>query len=712
MDALDIKLNEIFPGKVVRKDLVHQIKKGVNVPSFVLEFLLSKYCASNDPQEIEYGKKAVLEVIEMNYVRPDEANKAQSKVEQLGRHRFIDKVHVKYYEREKRHWAEMENFNSKRIAINEKFYKENEKLLEGGMWAEVTIGYNDIDDDNYAFYIEDLKPIQLSRFDIDAYYAGRAQFTTEEWINVMMRSVGLNPEIMDNLPDELKKIYPSGWRMKMHFLARLIPLVQNNFNYIELGPRSTGKSHYYSEFSPYSTLLSGGQASTATLLYNNARRKVGAVGFWDNVAFDEVGNMKIKDSDTIQIMKDYMAKGRFSRGQEVIANASFAFVGNIDHSIPQLVNSYEHDLFITLPKAFDLAIQDRFYFFLPGWEIPKMDEKFFTQSYGLITDYMAEAFHYMFKHNSEYTDIVNRRFKKGPEIEGRDESGIKKTISALLKLVFPGMEPTDEEFYQIAAYALEGRRRVKEQMNKRKPDDEFALIDLSFIKANGDSVVVYCPESKDSLATQNPRKEGVDEVVIGKAPEKTSPEEKTGKPVTMQVPQNEPVNNPKAVSELKEQRIKVLYGDTGYSYQTLFEPYLVGATNIVLEDPYIRQKHQITNFLRFAELVVKVGDCKKLTLITGFDTMEQKDSNTLIFDKIKDSLHENGVEFEFVFNTILHDRELILSNGWSVKMGRGLDYFQPLVGNYFQIGVNDLDLRACLETSFMFIRNSNPPALE
>ena len=258
---------------------------------------------------------------------------AQSKVHQQGRHKFIDKIHVKFHERERRHWAEMENFGSKRIAINEKFYKENEKLLEGGMWAEVTIAHNDVEEDNYAFYVEDLRPIQLARFNETIYFEGRKQFTRDEWIDVILRSVGLNPEIMDNPPPEIKAKFPSGLRLKLHFLSRLIPLVQNNFNYIELGPRGTGKSYFYSEFSPYSTLLSGGQASTATLLYNNARRKVGAVGFWDNIAFDEVGNMKIKDSDTIQIMKDYMANGRFSRGQEVIANASFSFVGNIDQSL-------------------------------------------------------------------------------------------------------------------------------------------------------------------------------------------------------------------------------------------------------------------------------------------------------------------------------------------------------------------------------------------
>lgn len=691
MENLDNKLNDIFPGKVVRKDLVHQIKKAANVPSFVLEFLLSKYCASNDPEEIEYGKKAVLEVVENNYVRPDEANMAQSKVQQNGRHKFIDKVHVNYKESERRHWAEMENFNSKRIAINEKFYKENEKLLEGGMWAEITIAHNDVEEDDYAFYVEDLRPIQLSKFNIELYYKGRKQFTSDEWLNIMLMSVGLNPEIMDNPPAEIKNKFPSGTRMKMHFLARLIPLVQNNFNYIELGPRGTGKSFFYSEFSPYSTLLSGGQASTATLLYNNSRRKVGAVGFWDNVAFDEVGNMKIKDSDTIQIMKDYMANGRFSRGREVIANASFAFVGNIDHSIQQLVNSYEHDLFITLPKAFDLAIQDRFFFFLPGWEIPKMDNKFFTQSFGLITDYMAEAFHYMFKHNSEYVDIVNRRLKLGSSVQGRDELAIKKTVTALLKILYPGIEPSDDEFNFIVEYAIEGRRRVKEQMNKRKPDDEFALINLSYYNEKGNEIIVYCPESKNAEATQNPRKE--DEKVVTATID--SPKSNS----ILSVPEIKLQN-----VELTEKRVKLYYGDVGYGYESLFEDYLIGAVEINIEDPYIRKNHQFSNLLRLFELIVKIGDCKKINLTTGYDDMEQKEEITSVLQQIADNLFEHEIEFRFQFSETLHDREIKLSNGWGIKMGRGLDYFQSLSGNYYQIGVNDMDLRPCLETNFDFYK--------
>ncbi len=686
-DYLDKKLNEVFSGKVVRKDLVHQIKKAANVPSFVLEFLLSKYCATDDPNEIEAGKRAVLEVIESNYVRPDESNSAQSKVQQLGRHKFIDKIHVKYHEKERRHWAEMENFGSKRIAINEKFYKENGKLLEGGMWAEITLAHNEVEADNYAFYIEDLRPIQLSRFNESIYFEGRKQFSRDEWIDVILRSVGLNPEIMDNPPPEIKSKFPSGFRLKMHFLSRLLPIVQNNYNYIELGPRGTGKSYFYSEFSPYSTLLSGGQASTATLLYNNRKEQVGAVGFWDNVAFDEVGNMKIKDSDTIQIMKDYMANGRFSRGKEVIANASFSFVGNIDHSVDQLVNSYDHNLFVTLPKAFDLAVQDRFYFYLPGWEIPKMDNKFFTERFGLITDYMAEAFHYMFKHNKDYVDIVSRRLNLGPNVQGRDESAIRKTVTAYLKLIHPAGEPSEDEFNQLVEFAIEGRRRVKEQMNKAKPDDEFALIDLSYFRSDGTEVIVYCPESRNSAASQNPRKvEGLD------------------MQNSVQIFESE-IIAPKVTKQiLTEKRIKVMYGDIGYGYETMFADYLIGATEIILEDAYIRQKHQINNFVRLCEIIVKVGSCKKLTLITSVDDEFQRGENTLVFDQIADSLFEHDLEFRVEFSSILHDRELKLNNGWSIKMGRGLDYFQSLAGNYFQIGTNDLDLRPCLETSFDFYK--------
>ena len=495
MNTLDTKLNKTFSGCVVRKDLLHKIKKGTNVPSFVLEFLLARYCATDDPDEIRNGIEAVVETLQKNYVRADEANVAQSRVQQKGRHKFIDKISVNYVEKEKRHWAAMSNFGSNRIAIPDKFYRDNERLLEGGIWAEVTVAHNDVDEDDYAFYIEELRPIQLSRFDFDAFCEGRKQFTRDEWLDVLIRSMGL----------ESSKL---SLRTKLHFVCRLFPFVESNYNFIELGPRGTGKSYVFSEFSPYATLLSGGQASTPTLFYNNQRRKVGLVGFWDVIAFDEVGGARIKDPNTVDIMKDYMANGRFSRGAEVIANASLAFVGNLDHPVDQLVNAPQFDLFEPLDESFNLAIQDRFHTYLPGWEIPKNTSSLLTDSYGFITDYLAEALHYSSKKVNRY-DYVSSQCTFGRALQGRDEAAIKKTMCALIKVLHPGGEPAPAELSEYMAYAVEGRRRVKEQMNKRKADDEFGLINLSYFDEQGREIVVFCPESKDAEATQNPTRQSL-----------------------------------------------------------------------------------------------------------------------------------------------------------------------------------------------------------
>jgi ATP-dependent Lon protease len=482
MNELDERLCRVFAGCAVRKDLLHQIKKGTNVPSFVLEFLLAKFCATNDPDEIQQGIAAVVETIQKSYVRPDESNRAQSMVQQRGSHKFIDKIHVSYVEKEKRHWASLENFNSRRIAINEKFYRDNERLLEGGIWAEVTVAHNDIQEDDYAFFVEDMRPIQLSRFDFAAFCEGRRQFTRDEWLDIMLRSIGLESEKMP-------------LRLKFHFLARLFPFVESNYNFIELGPRGTGKSYVFSEFSPYSTLISGGQTSTSVLFYNNQRRRVGIIGFWDVVAFDEVGGIRVKDRDTIQIVKDYMANGRFNRGPaEVIANASLAFVGNIDESIDSLVRSADFDLFKPLPDAFDLAVLHRFHLYLPGWEIPASSSDMLTTRYGFITDYVAEAFHHLAKHSNRYA-YVKCRGRLGTAVKGRDETAVIKTVSAFLKLLHPDGEPTETEFNEYLEYALEGRRRVKEQLNKRKPDGEFSALEFSYSASDGREIVVACPES-------------------------------------------------------------------------------------------------------------------------------------------------------------------------------------------------------------------------
>ena len=692
-DALDQKLNDVFPGKVVRKDLLLQVKKGTNVPSFVLEFLLARYCASDDPREIQEGMAAVLETIQKNYVRPDESNKAQMIVQQKGKHTFIDKIHVKYFEKEKRPWARMENFNSSRIGINERYYKsENDRIFEGGIWAECTVAHNDQEEDNYAFYIEQLKPIQLSKFDFEAFVEGRRKFTRDEWLDVLIRSFGLEP----------------GWmtqRIKFHYIARLAPLVEANFNFIELGPRGNGKSYTFSEFSPYSTLL-GAPTSAATLWWNNGRKQVGIIGFWDVVAFDEVGEgITVRDKETFQVMKQYMANGNFTRSTSTVtANAGLAFVGNIDDSIESVVNSPQHTLFKPLHPVFDLAILDRFHTFLPGWEIPKNKDENLTRSYGLIIEYLAEAFHHLARKTNRFAQ-VKAACKLGPGYDQRDQTAVLKTVCAFVKMLHPGDEPTQEEVNEYLVYAIEGRRRVKEQLNKKKPDDEFANINLGYYGTDGQLIIVYCPESKNADATQNPARpsggnEDQSQAVAAPTPDTT---EKAPPPPVMPadeviIPVIESTDMTTDVPhQAKERHYRIHYGATGYSYESIFGDYLPGAEEIIIEDPYIRQQHQIINFLRFCETVVRVGKPKKITLVTRFDNQLEKDEAMAKLFTISDSLKQFDVVLEIKENSAIHDREIRLSNGWQIKIGRGFDIYQR-PDDWLQIGANDLDLRPCLET--------------
>jgi ATP-dependent Lon protease len=713
-DPLDQKLNEVFTGKVVRKDLLQKVKKGTNVPSFVLEFLLARYCASDDQREIDEGLAAVLETIQKNYVRADESNKAQMLVQQKGKYTFIDKIHVRYSEKEKRPWARMENLNSSRIAINESYYKsENDRIFEGGIWAECTVGHNDVEDDDYAFFIEKLKPIQLSKFDFEAYVAGRSHFTRDQWLDVLIRSFGLEPSWMSK-------------RLKFHYLARLAPLVESNFNFIELGPRGNGKSYTFSEFSPYTTLL-GAPTSAATLWWNNSRKQVGVIGFWDVVAFDEVGEgVVVRDKETFQVMKQYMANGNFTRTTMVTANASLAFVGNIDDSVESIVSSQRHTLFKPLHPVFDLAILDRFHTFVPGWEIPKNKEENLTRRYGLIIEYLAEAFHHLARKVNRFAQ-VKAACKLSSGYDQRDQTAVLKTVCAFVKLLHPGSDPTPDEINEYLEYAIEGRRRVKEQLNKKKPDDEFANINLGYYRPDGSLVTVYCPESKDASATQNPdrrviialsRGEEVPEPVIAAAPAGAhkaaaavaAPIPKAVQPATVPVanttppPAQEkslPVEAPKG--EAKERHYRIHYGAIGYSYERIFGEYLDGAEEITVEDPYIRAHHQIVNFLRFCETVTRIGKPKKIRLITKFDNQLEKDEAMAKLFTIADSLKQFEVALEITENGALHDREVRLSNGWVIKIGRGFDIYQK-PEDWLHVGSNDLELRPCLETNVDVVR--------
>lgn len=473
-DDLDKKVTGVFAGKVVRKDLLHQIKGGENVPSYVLEYLLGKYCASDNDEEIRIGVDAVKETLSSNYFRHDEANKAQSMVEQKGRHRFIDRIEVRFLPSEHKYWASMDHFGYTKIHIAEEFYRRYERLLEGGIWAIIDVEFRLSEDGkkDSPFHIVELKPIQLARFDLDEYLDGQRTMSRKEWIDLLLRSSGLEPLRMDQ-------------RLKILLLTRFIPFVEKNYNFIELGPRATGKSYAFSEMSPYCMLISGGKASTANLFYNNSRRQVGLVGHWDVVAFDEVGGMKITDPDSVQIMKDYMANGRFSRGiTQVLADASLVFIGNLNQPVESLVKNSAMDLFQPLPREFDLALLDRMHFYLPGWEIPKNSKDMLTVHYGFVTDYLAEAFRALRKQNR--FGEVERVFRFGSHVEGRDATAAKKTVSGLLKILHPGGGWTKEELTEYVELAMEGRRRVKEQLKKRG-SFEFYKTSFSYIDLEDDT---------------------------------------------------------------------------------------------------------------------------------------------------------------------------------------------------------------------------------
>lgn len=470
MDDLSIKLNENFAGKVVRKDLTQKLKQGANVPIYVLEYLLGMYCATDDEDSINEGVERVKNILADNFVRPDEAEMIKSKIREMGRFTVIDKLTVKLNEKKDIYVAEFSNLGLKDVEISSNYVKDYEKLLGGGIWCIVKLQYyyeEGVKDQN-PFIIDQVTPIQMPSMDIDELIEGRKHFTKDEWIDILIRSIGMEPT---QLKDEVK------W----HMLLRMVPLCENNYNMCELGPRGTGKSHLYKEISPNSILVSGGQTTVANLFYNMSQRKIGLVGMWDVVAFDEVAGITFKDKDGIQIMKDYMASGSFARGkEEKAASASMVFVGNINQSVDVLLKTSH--LFEPFPEAmaYDSAFFDRMHFYLPGWEIPKMRPELITDSFGFITDYLAEYLRDMRKRT--YGDAIDKYFKLGNNLNQRDVIAVRKTVSGLVKLIYPHGEFTKEDIEEILKYALVGRRRVKEQLKKiggmEFYDVHFSYIDL------------------------------------------------------------------------------------------------------------------------------------------------------------------------------------------------------------------------------------------
>lgn len=451
MDDLDKKVYEHFAGRVVKKGATKKIKNSANVPTYVLEYLLGTYCTSDDDKEIEKGIAQVKRILQDNYVRADEAELVKSKVREQRTYTVIDVVSAKLNEKKDIYVGRLHNLNVV-VEMPTHYIKEVEKLLSDGIWCIVTLNYFfDEDEGGSPFRLEELTPIQMPNIDMNEVKSNRQKFTKDEWIDLVLRSTGMEPSQFD-------------YRVKWHLLTRLVPLAENNVNLCELGPRGTGKSHIYKEISPNSILISGGQTTVANLFFNLARRTPGLVSMWDTVAFDEVAGISFKDKDGVQIMKDYMASGSFARGKEMIpANASMVFVGNINQSVDSLLRTSH--LFEPFPEAMiDSAFFDRMHIYIPGWEIPKMRPEYFTDNYGFITDYFAEVLRTLRK--TPMTDAFDKYFKLGRDLNQRDTIAVRKTVSGLTKIIYPDGIFSEEDVEEILQYALESRRRVKEQLKK------------------------------------------------------------------------------------------------------------------------------------------------------------------------------------------------------------------------------------------------------
>lgn len=468
MDNLDRKVFDLFSGRVVPKGATKKIKNSANVPTYVLEYLLGTYCTSDDESEIEAGIEQVKRILADNYVRPDEAEKIKAKIKENGNHTVIDKISVKLNERTDTFMADFMFLGISNIYVHPKYVREYEKLLAGGIWCIVDLSYFFDEDEKgkSPFNINDITPIQMPNLDKNEIIDARKEFTKDEWIDLILRSTGMECTQFD-------------YRVKWHLLARLVPLVENNVNICELGPRGTGKSHIYKEISPNSILVSGGQTTVANLFYNMGRKQVGLVGLWDCVAFDEVAGISFKDKDGVQIMKDYMASGSFARGKDAIqANASMVFVGNINQSVDSLLKTSH--LFEPFPEAMiDSAFFDRMHSYIPGWEIPKMRPEYFTDNYGFISDYIAEFMREMRK--VPETDAFDKYFKLGRCLNQRDTIAVRKMVSGLTKIIYPDGKYTESEIEEILKYAIEGRRRVKEQL-KKIGGMEFYDVQFSYIR--------------------------------------------------------------------------------------------------------------------------------------------------------------------------------------------------------------------------------------
>ncbi len=651
MNDLDKKVNQWFPGLVVRKDLVKTVKGNAIVPSYVLEYLLGQYCATDDEASIQTGIETVKEILRKHYVHRNEAGLVRSTIKEKGHYKVIDKISVALNEKTDAYEATFANLGIKKVLIDSGTVKAHPKLLVSGVWCIADIDYEFTEDKSASPWIlATLKPIQLSHFDYEGYIDARKQFTLDEWIDLLVQSIGLNPELL-------------GRRSKIIQLIRLIPFCERNYNLIELGPKGTGKSHIYSEFSPHGILISGGEVTVPKLFVNNSTGKIGLVGYWDVVAFDEfAGKKKKANKALVDIMKNYMANKSFSRGIETLgAEASMVFVGNTQHTVPYMLK--HADLFDELPEQYhDSAFLDRIHFYIPGWEVDIIRGEMFSDGYGFVVDYLAEILRSLRDH--DYSDRYQEYFTLVSDISTRDRDGIHKTVSGLIKILYPHGEASSEEIEEILKVAIEGRKRVKDQL--MRIDTTYTDVRFAYEDKAGNTYTVRTLEEEEY---PNYYHKTLSEGEGGAA---RAEDEAAAQPGMVE-------SGPVSASP-EEKHVTYQENQRGISYDMLFGPYLKGASRITITDPYIRQFYQIRNLMELLVTIVKYKPEEEevaVHLITSQDDYkaEQQQEN---LEKIKESCTSVGIQFTWEFDQGdgIHARHIVTDHGWKILLDRGLDIFQ------------------------------------
>lgn len=673
------KILQHFEGKVVRKDLTKLVKGNAVVPTYVLEYLLGQHCASFDETIVNQGVERVKDIIKKHFVHREEAEVVKSTIKENGQHRVIDKVSVKLNDRKGIYEADFSNLGLKGVLISSEIVTNHKKLLTSGVWCIINISYQIGDDQKQSpWIIESLKPIQISHIDLDEFKKLRSEFTKDEWIDLLLQSIGLNPEQF-NL------------RSKLIQLTRMVSFCENNYNLIELGPKGTGKSHIYSELSPHGMLISGGEVSQAKLFVNNTNGQIGLVGYWDNVAFDEfAGISKRVDKNLVDTMKNYMANKSFSRGSTPYgASASFSFVGNTMHSVSYMMK--HSDLFEALPKAYyDTAFLDRLHCYLPGWEVQKLRNELFTDSYGFIVDYLAEVLKELRK--DDFSQLYMPHFELSASITTRDRTGILKTFSGLCKIIYPNAVCTPEEIKELLDFAIEGRKRVKNQLIVM--DETFNEVAFTYSNlANSQKIEILTLEEKQYPA------------LSGKSALSTNDTTNT---------LLEKTSNDIEQIEVKKVDLqgkhKVFEENTkGITYEKLFADYLKGASTITIYDPYIRIFYQVKNLMELLQMLLKIkpeGEEIEVKLITKCDELKQTESEER-FEQLKDSFEGSGIAFSYEFDQTasFHARSIETDTGWKIILDRGLDIFQPYdFKNPFNLANNMQEERFCKGFEVTYIR--------